>query len=195
MNIRNICVYCGSSPGNRPDYAASAQLLAKELVQRNTGLVYGGASVGVMGIVASAVLELGGKAIGVMPESLVSKELAHRGLTELHITASMHERKALMVELADGFVALPGGIGTLEEIFETWTWAQLGFHQKPCGLLNVSGFFDKLSEFLDHAVDEQFVKLPHREMLIVESEPAKLLDRFENYLPPAITKWVTKNEN
>jgi uncharacterized protein (TIGR00730 family) len=194
MNIRNICVYCGSSPGRNPDYLAGARLLAKELVQRNIGLVYGGANVGVMGVLANSVLELGGKAIGVIPEALVSKEIAHRGLTKLHVTKSMHERKSLMAELADGFVALPGGIGTMEEIFEMWTWAQLGFHQKPCGLLNLSRFFNKLGEFLDHVVNEQFVKAPHREMLIIESEPAKILDRFQNYQPPVVGKWITQTE-
>jgi uncharacterized protein (TIGR00730 family) len=130
----------------------------------------------------------------VIPESLVSKEIAHRGLTKLHVTKSMHERKSLMAELADGFVALPGGIGTMEEIFEMWTWAQLGFHQKPCGLLNLSRFFNKLGEFLDHVVNEQFVKAPHREMLIIESEPAKILDRFQNYQPPVVGKWITQTE-
>jgi uncharacterized protein (TIGR00730 family) len=194
MNINNICIYCGSSAGSKPDYATSAQVLAKELVRRNIGLIYGGSNVGIMAVVANSVLEIGGKAIGVIPEALVSKELAHRGLTKLHVTKSMHERKSLMAELADGFVALPGGIGTMEEIFEMWTWAQLGFHQKPCGLLNVSGYFDKLGEFLDHMVQEQFVKLPHREMLIIESEPAKIIDRFQQYVPPIVAKWITQTE-
>jgi uncharacterized protein (TIGR00730 family) len=145
-----------------------------------------------MGMIADTVLQLGGKAVGVIPEALARKEIAHNSLTELHVTQSMHERKTLMAELSDGFIALPGGIGTLEEIFEIWTWAQLGIHAKPCGLLNVAGYFDALTSFLDHAAAEQFVKQAHRSLLMVEQEPEALLNRFTSYAPPAIEKWVGK---
>ena len=192
--INNICIYCGSSPGRLEAYAASARAVAKSLVSRDIGLVYGGASVGIMGMVADHVLLLGGKAIGVIPESLARKEVAHGNLTELHITRSMHERKTLMAELADGFIALPGGIGTLEEIFEIWTWAQLGLHDKPCGLLNVEGYFDPLSKFLDHSVTEQFVNQQTRAMLFVENDPEALLERFATYRPPVVAKWVSADE-
>jgi uncharacterized protein (TIGR00730 family) len=190
--LKSICVYCGSSPGRLNAYSTAASALAASLVEQNIRLVYGGANVGIMGLLADTVLRLGGEAVGVIPEALVQKEVAHTGLTELHVTQSMHERKTLMAELSDGFVALPGGIGTLEELFEVWTWAQLGFHDKPCGLLNVEGYFDSLALFLDHAADEQFVKQPHRSMLIVESDSKKLLERFRNYVPPVITKWLDK---
>lgn len=172
----------------------AARELAKSLVEREIRLVYGGASVGIMGLIADTVLRLGGQAVGVIPDALLRKEVAHTNLTELHVTQSMHERKTLMAELSDGFIALPGGIGTLEEIFEVWTWAQLGFHKKPCGLLNVEGYFDSLISFLNHTVAEQFVKEPHRSMLIVERNPDPLLDRFASYEPPTIQKWVGKAE-
>lgn len=192
--MKNICVYCGANPGRQEAYSSAARDLAKALVDRDLGLVYGGASVGIMGLIAEAVLQLGGRVVGVMPEALVRKEIAHKRLTELHVTQSMHERKTLMAELSDGFIAMPGGIGTLEEIFEIWTWAQLGFHAKPCGLLNVAGYFDSLTMFLDHAVTEQFVKKPHHSMLIVEHESEALLDRFASYEPPSVQKWVGKAE-
>jgi len=192
--MKNICVYCGANPGRQEAYSGAARDLAKALVDRDLGLVYGGASVGIMGLIADAVLQLGGRVVGVMPEALVRKEIAHKRLTELHVTQSMHERKNLMAELSDGFIAMPGGIGTLEEIFEIWTWAQLGFHAKPCGLLNVVGYFDSLTTFLDHAVTEQFVKKPHRSMLIVDHEPEALLDRFARYEAPSVPKWVDKAE-
>jgi uncharacterized protein (TIGR00730 family) len=192
--LTSLCVYCGSSAGRIDDYSAAASALAKAMVERGIRLVYGGASVGIMGVVADAVLRLGGEAVGVIPEALMRKELAHAGLTELHVTPSMHSRKTLMAELADGFVALPGGIGTFEEIFEVWTWAQLGFHGKPCGLLNVAGYYDGLTAFLDHAAAEQFVRADQREMLVVEADPNALLDRFANYAPPALPKWVGPDE-
>lgn len=192
--MKSICVYCGSSPGRQEAYSSAARDLAKSLVDRNLRLVYGGASVGIMGLIADTVLQLGGQAVGVIPDALVRNEVAHANLTEIHVTQSMHERKTLMAELSDGFIAMPGGIGTLEEIFEIWTWAQLGFHRKPCGLLNIEGYFDSLSTFLDHAVAEQFVKKPHRSMLIVDSAPETLLDRFASYEPPTIQKWVRKAE-
>jgi uncharacterized protein (TIGR00730 family) len=176
--MRSVCVYCGSSPGRLDVYAVAARTIARALVDRDLRLVYGGASVGIMGTVADEVLRLGGQAIGVIPESLVRKEVAHGSLTELHVTQTMHERKMLMADFSDGFIALPGGIGTLEEIFEIWTWAQLGIHAKPCGLLNVAGYFDPLIAFLDRAVEEQFVKPAVRSLLLVESDPSELLDRF-----------------
>src|SRR5664279_280319 len=194
QKLTSLCVYCGSSSGRIETYANAARALAQAMVERGIRLVYGGARVGIMGAVADEVLRLDGKAVGVIPESLMRKELAHAGLTELHVTPSMHARKTLMAELADGFVALPGGIGTFEEIFEVWTWAQLGFHSKPCGLLNVAGYYDGLSAFLDHAANEQFVRADQRKMLVVESEPAALLDRFASYTPPALPKWVGLGE-
>lgn len=192
--INSICVYCGSSSGRLEVYSTAALLLAESLVKRNIKLVYGGASVGIMGMVANQVLKLGGQVIGVIPKALAHKEIAHQHLTELHITPSMHDRKMLMAELSDGFIALPGGIGTLEELFEIWTWAQLGFHNKPCGLLNVAGYYDSLIQFLDHVLAEQFVKPQHRELLMVEQHPDALLERYINYRPPVIKSWVSKEE-
>jgi uncharacterized protein (TIGR00730 family) len=190
MELKNICVYCGSNPGRLPVYKEQAQVFARELVKRELGLVYGGSSVGIMGVVADTVLAEGGRAIGIIPEALVRKEVEHKGLTELHVVGSMHERKAMMAQKSDGFVALPGGVGTLEELFETWTWAQLGFHGKPCGLLNVAGYYDKLAGFVDHMVGESFMKPEHRAMLIVESEPSRLLDRLATYRAPTVSKWI-----
>lgn len=192
--INSICVYCGSSSGRIEAYGSAGCALAKSLVSRNIRLVYGGAGIGIMGMVADQVMKLGGQAIGVIPKALAHKEVAHKNLTELHVTQSMHERKMLMAELSDGFIALPGGLGTLEELFEIWTWAQLGFHNKPCGLLNVEGYYDSLIGFLDHVLAEQFVKKDHHAMLIVETSPDTLLDRFINYQPPAVRHWVGKDE-
>lgn len=192
--MKSVCVYCGSNPGRQPAYAEAARGLGAALVERGLGLVYGGASVGIMGVLADTVLQLGGHVTGVIPEALVRREVAHGRLSELRVTGSMHERKTLMAELADGFVALPGGIGTLEEVFEAWTWAQLGLHGKPCGLLNVAGYFDGLVAFLDHAVAERFVKEPHRSMLIVSDDPSDLLHRFETYEAPAVKKWIAKGD-
>lgn len=192
--MKSVCVYCGSNEGRLPLYAEAARSLGRALVERELGLVYGGASVGIMGILADTVLELGGRVTGVMPESIVRKEVAHRGLTELRVTSSMHERKMTMAELSDAFVALPGGIGTLEEIFEAWTWAQLGLHGKPCGLLNVAGYYDGLIAFLDHTIAESFVKNANRAMLIVSDDPTDLLDRFAGYRAPVVEKWIRKGE-
>ena len=192
--MRRICVYCGSSPGRDPCYAEAARELARALVDRNLGLVYGGAAVGLMGTVADAVLAAGGEVVGVIPHVLEAKEVAHRSLTELHTVGSMHERKALMVELSDGFIALPGGLGTLDELFEVLTWAQLGLHGKPSGLLNVLGYYDGLTRFLEHAVHEQFVRASHREMLLVDTDPGRLLDRFDLYRAPQVTKWLGPGE-
>lgn len=194
MSVERICVFTGSSPGAKDEYSAAATELAEELVKRNFELVYGGANVGLMGIVADRVLALGGRVIGVIPESLVEWEVAHRNLTELRVVSSMHERKALMAELSEGFIALPGGVGTLEETFEVLTWAQLGMHAKPCGLLNVAGFFDHLITFLDHIVDERFLKQVHRDLLLVDECADGLLDAFDCYVAPKIDKWVDRSQ-
>jgi uncharacterized protein (TIGR00730 family) len=192
--IRSVCVYCGSSSGRLDSYSDTARALATELVSREISLVYGGASIGIMGLLADTVLHLGGRVAGVIPESLVRKEIMHNNLTELHVTKSMHERKSMMADLSDGFIAMPGGIGTLEELFEILTWAQLGFHDKPCGLLNVERYFDALIAFLDHSVKERFIKPEHRSMLIVENCPGVLLDRFSGYSPPHVEKWVREGQ-
>ena len=178
----SICVFTGSRDGARAEYAALARQLGRTLVERDYRLVYGGGKVGLMAVIADAVLELGGHVTGVIPDSLVSHEVAHRGLSDLRIVRSMHERKALMAELSDGFIAMPGGIGTLEEFFEVLSWAQLGIHGKPCGLLNTAAYFNPLIDFLDKAVDEGFLKPKHRALLILGSEPAELLARFEKVM-------------
>ena len=192
--MKNICVYCGSSVGKSPAYRHAAHRLARELVARDLGLVYGGASVGLMGELANEVLALGGRAVGVIPTRLALKEVAHTGLDNLFVVDSMHERKAKMAELSDGFIALPGGWGTLEEIFEILTWAQLGLHEKPCGLLNVDGYYDHLGAFLKHAQDERFVRDVYSSIVMIESEPAALLDRFDHYEAPRVQKWITATE-
>ena len=192
--MKTVCVYCGSNPGNRPEFIQSARGLARELVAREICLVYGGASVGIMGEIADTVLAGGGKVVGVIPQSLVDKEVSHSGLTELKIVSSMHERKEIMADLSDGFIALPGGLGTMEEIFEVLTWAQLGFHKKPCALLNAEGYYDNLTQFLNHAVAEGFVANMHREMLLVEEEPRRLLDSMSTYRAPVVDKWIGRNE-
>jgi len=192
--MRAICVFCGSNEGARGDYAAAARTLAGELARRGITLVYGGAKVGLMGIVADTALAAGGEVIGVMPHALVEREVAHGGLTRLHEVASMHERKAMMSDLSDGFIALPGGAGTLEEVFEVWTWGQLGHHAKPVGLLNVAGFYDGLVRFLDHQAEERFMRPEHRAMLMVEAGPASLIDRFAAYEAPSVQKWISRDE-
>src|SRR3954471_11403967 len=187
--MERLCVFCGSSLGRAPAYAASAAQLGRVLAQRGIGLVYGGGRVGLMGVLADAALAAGGEVIGVIPQALVERELGHRGLTQLRVVDSMHARKALMGELAAGFIALPGGIGTLEELFEVWSWAQLGLHRKPCGLLDVDGFFAPLVGFLDGQVEEGFIHPTYRAMLAVASTPEALLDAFAAYEPPA-EKWT-----
>ncbi len=194
MKIKNICVYCGSSPGKDPAFAQAAVNLAQAMCELDIGLVYGGAAVGVMGAVADAMLEAGGVAVGVIPKSLAIKEVAHDKLHELHVVASMHERKAMMAELADGFIALPGGWGTLEEIFEILTWAQLGFHDKPCGLLNVAGYYDGLIGFLENSYEQKFVNELFRPMLMEAHEPAVLLNQFSTYRAPKVRKWMGEDE-
>lgn len=192
--MKRVCVFCGSSPGARPEYVQAATELGQALVSRNLGLVYGGAGVGMMGKLADVVLQEGGEVIGVIPQSLVEKGVAHTRLSDLRIVASMHERKELMVDLADGFVALPGGLGTLEEFLEVLTWAQLGIHQKPCGLLSVCQYYEKLIEFLDHAVLQRFVKSEHRSMLLVEENPKELLERLAQYRPVVVDKWMDRDK-
>ena len=192
--MKNICVYCGSNPGRLPEYRDAARLLGYEMAGRGLGLVYGGASIGVMGAVADAVLERGGQAVGVIPYSLATKEVSHDGLDELIVVDSMHERKAKMAELSDGFIALPGGWGTIEEIFEMLTWAQLGFHEKPCGLLNVAAYYDPLFAFLENAIEQQFVKEAYRPMIMMDEVPAALLDRFDEYRAPKVKKWIGPEE-
>ncbi len=192
--MKKICVYCGSNPGRDPIYIEGACALVREIAARNIGLVYGGASIGIMGAIADTVLHEGGEVVGVIPQSLVDKEIAHHGLTELKVVGSMHERKALMAELSDGFIALPGGLVTLEEIIEVLTWAQLGFHTKPCGLLNIHGYYDGLSSFLNPAVHEQFIKKEHHSMLIIENNPQRLLDQLWAYKSPLqMNKWVQRD--
>ncbi len=186
----NICVFCGSSLGAREDYREAAWRLGKTLAERDIGLVYGGASVGLMGVVADAALEHDGPVYGVLPKALADLEIAHDNLTELHIVTSMHERKAKMADMSDAFIALPGGIGTLEEMFEVWTWSQLGFHAKPVGLLNVAGFFDGLERFLDNLVSEAFVKQAHRSILCADEDPGALMDKLAAAELPKDRKWV-----
>ncbi len=193
-SMKNICVYCGSNPGRLQDYCEAAQRLGRELAEQGLGLVYGGASVGVMGAVADAILANGGRAIGVIPHALATKEVSHQGLDDLLVVDSMHERKAKMAELSDGFIALPGGWGTIEEIFEMLTWAQLGFHEKPCGLLNVSHYYDDLFAFLDKAIREQFVKPEYRPMIMMDEDPANLIRRFAQYRAPKVKKWIGQEE-
>lgn len=192
--MRRVCVFCGSSPGVHPEYREVAARLGRQLAHDGIGLVYGGASIGLMGTVADAAREAGGEVIGVIPRSLVDLEVAHNGLDDLRIVGSMHERKALMSELSDAFVALPGGIGTLEEIFEVWTWAQLGSHAKPCAFLNVRGFYDSLLGFLDHVVEDGFLRPVHRDMVLVETEPEALLRAIRRYEAPAVAKLIGRDQ-
>ncbi len=190
--MRRICVYCGSSTGESAVYASAARELAEVLVRHDIELVYGGASRGMMGIIADAMLESEGTVHGVIPRMLVEKEVAHPNLSEMHIVTSMHERKSMMAALSDGFIAMPGGFGTLEEIIEILTWGQLQFHDKPCGLLNVRGYFDHLLAFLDHAQEQGFVKAQNRRMLLCDADPAALVRKFERYEAPRVEKWITR---
>ena len=193
--IQRICVFCGSRPGSRPEYLEAARQLGSLLAERRIGLVYGGASVGVMGALANAALRAGSEVIGVIPESLVRWEVAHDHLTEMKVVNSMHERKALMAELSDAVIALPGGFGTFEELFETITWSQLGIERKPIGVLNVGGFYDGLLALVEHAIEEGFVPAQDRALILHAAEPAVLLDRIVNYEPPVPTrKWLQRNQ-
>jgi uncharacterized protein (TIGR00730 family) len=192
--FRRVCLFAGSNAGMRGEYRRAASDLGRVLAGRRIGLVYGGAHVGLMGAVADAALASGAHVIGVIPESLVAKEVAHGGLTELRIVSSMHERKALMSDLADAFIALPGGWGTWEEFFEMLTWAQLGLHRKPCGLLNVLDYFDPLLSFVDHSIQEGFVRREYRSMICVDTSPDGLLDRLAAYEPPVVQKWIEREQ-
>lgn len=192
--MERICVYCGSNLGRRPSYLATAQALGQELAACQITLVYGGGNVGLMGAIADATLAAGGEAIGVIPQALVDKEVAHRGLSDLRVVSSMHDRKALMAELSDAFIALPGGLGTLEELCEVATWTQLGFHQKAVGLLNVEGFYDGLLGFLEGAIAEQFLRPEHRQILIAATEPGDLLDQLAQAKLPTVAKWIGRGE-
>ncbi|MDX2098851.1 MAG: TIGR00730 family Rossman fold protein [Leptolyngbyaceae cyanobacterium bins.59] len=190
--MNRICVFCGSNIGAKPLYQTIAQQMGMCLANRQLELVYGGGNVGLMGTIADAVLAAGGRVTGVIPEALMAKELAHTGLTELHVVGSMHERKALMVQLADGFVALPGGFGTLDEFCEVLTWAQLGFHQKPCGILNVEGYYDSLLALVNHAVQERFIHPEHRSLVLESNDPEQLLDQMIQYQPAIVEKWIER---
>lgn len=194
MAISSLCVFCGSSSGAKPVYGQAAHTLGDTLARAGIDLVYGGAHVGLMGKVANAALAAGGKVTGVMPTALVEKEVAHSGLTEFHQVASMHERKALMADLSDGFIALPGGAGTLEEVFEVWTWAQLGYHEKPVALLNVDGYYGQLLGFFDHVVGEKFLRREHADMVIVETDAARLIEACRAYQPQHVAKWIESDE-
>lgn len=192
---RGVCVFCGSSIGTRPEYAEAARHLGRELARRGLVLVYGAGDVGLMGILADAALEAGGQVVGMIPRALVEREVAHRGLTELHVVETMHQRKALMADRSEAFLALPGGYGTLDELFEILTWAQLGIHQKPIGLLNVAGYFDPLLAWIDHGVAEEFLRPRHRNLLLVSREVTELLEAVLSAPPqPATSKWANRED-
>ena len=188
--MKRVCVFCGSSEGSRPDYVESARRMGEEIAHRGLGLVYGGGKVGLMGAVADAALAAGGEVIGVIPDALVSKEVGHEGLTELHVVGSMHERKKLMADLSNGFVALPGGYGTLEEFLEVLSWAQLSIHEKPCAILDVAGYWEPLVSLFDRTVAEGFVRPNHRSLVLTGRDPGELLDLMKRYTPAAEKKWV-----
>jgi uncharacterized protein (TIGR00730 family) len=190
--LQSICVFCGSSTGANPAYRRAAESLGRAIATSGRRLVYGGGNVGLMGVLADAALEQGGQVIGVIPRHLVDLEVAHQSLTEQRIVDSMHQRKQLMAELAEGFVILPGGLGTLEEFFEVWTWGQLGLHRKPYGILNVASYFDSLLAFLDHSVSERFVRPDHRRLLLMAEDPVELLHRLDTYAVPLSPKWIDR---
>jgi uncharacterized protein (TIGR00730 family) len=192
--LKSVCVFCGSNSGARDTYAEAARDLGRLLAERGITLVYGGAAIGLMGAVADGALAAGGRVVGIMPRALIAREIGHPGLSELRMVESMHQRKALMADLSDGFIGLPGGVGTMEEVFEMWTWGQLGDHGKPVGLLNVDGFFDALLAFVTHQTNELFMRPAHREMLLVDKSAESLLDRFAAYQAPTVTKWIGPGE-
>jgi len=192
--VHRVCVFCGSNRGARPEYADAARALAASLVRQRIALVYGGGRVGLMGELADAMLAAGGEVIGVIPRNLVLREVGHTGLSDLRVVETMHERKLLMADLSDAFIALPGGLGTLEEIFEIWTWAQLGIHRKPVGFLDVDGYYGPLMSFLDRGVEEQFIRGRHRAMAVVERDPERMLQRFRDYAPPAVEQWIDREK-
>ncbi|MCK9617971.1 MAG: TIGR00730 family Rossman fold protein [Lentimicrobiaceae bacterium] len=190
--MKTICVFCGSSMGSRPVYREKAREFGKLLARKNIDLVYGGSNIGLMRVLADTVMEFGSKAIGVMPDNLVKREVAHRGITKLHIVGSMHERKALMAELSDAFVVFPGGFGTLDEMFEMLTWIQLNLVEKPCGILNINGYYDQLLQFLDHCVEEQFIRFEHRANVIVDTDMECLLEKLLDFQPTHVEKWIDR---
>ena len=190
--MKRICIFCGSSEGSRPEYRIATEELGAELVRRNIGLVFGGGNVGLMGVLADAVLKAGGDVVGVIPESLMAREIGHNGLTKLHVVRSMHERKALMADLSDAFIALPGGFGTLEEFCEVVTWSQLGLHAKPCGILNVLGYYSPLLAMFDRAVEERFLKPENRALVLARDKPADLLQALEDLRPVHVEKWLDR---
>jgi uncharacterized protein (TIGR00730 family) len=192
--VTSLCIFCGSSPGGDPIYAETARHLGRTLAARGTRIVYGGGCVGLMGELADAALASGGEVIGVIPAGLVTREVAHNGLADLRVVKTMHERKALMSDLSEAFLALPGGAGTLEEFFEVWTWTQLGIYRKPAALLNVAGYFDALLAFLDHAVAERFLRDEHRAMVLVDDDAERLLERLESARVPDVPKWIDRGE-
>ena len=193
--MKRVCVFCGSSKGVRAEYTLAAKAMGQALVKRNIGLVYGGGDVGLMRVLADAALAAGGDVIGVIPSALAEREVAHAGLTKLHIVRTMHERKQMMHDLSDAFVALPGGLGTLEEFFEVLTWGQLGMHAKPCGILDVEGFYEPLLALLDRAVEDQLLRAENRTMLIYDTGAERLLDRMAAYEAPAVAKWIGRDES
>ena len=190
--MKRLCVFCGSSPGVRPSYVEAATALGALLAKRGIGVVYGGASIGIMGAVADGALAAGGEVIGVIPERLAVREVAHQGISRMHVVTTMHERKALMAELSDAFVALPGGIGTFEELFEVWTWGQLGMHAKPCALLDVADYYAPLLAFIEHSVAEGFLRPVYRDMLVVARAPGELLERLAAWQAPPVKTWLDK---
>lgn len=192
--MKSICLYTGASPGARDEYRLAAEAVAGEIARRGMTLVYGGGHVGLMGAAADAALAAGGEVVGVIPADIADREIEHRGLSELLVVDSMHERKMAMLKRADGMIALPGGLGTMEELFEVWTWNQLGFHQKPVGLLNVAGYYDHLLRFLDHMVEQRFVKDSHRDLLLVDEDYEALLDRMGAFEPPVVDKWLDRKD-
>ena len=192
--MKSICVFCGSSHGALEVYSVAARETGRMIAEQGYTLVYGGAKVGLMGTVADAALAAGGKVIGVLPRALQDKEIGHEGLSDLHLVGSMHERKAKMADLSDAFIALPGGVGTLEEIFEVWTWGQLGYHAKPCGFLNIEGYYDHLIAFLNHQTQEGFTRQTMRDMVQIAGTPEEMIALFENYTPPSAPKWIKRDE-
>jgi uncharacterized protein (TIGR00730 family) len=192
--LRTVCIFCAANPGVHPLYAERARDMGRFLAGSGRRLVFGGGRTGLMGALAEGALGAGGEVIGIMPKHLVDREVAHTGLTELHVVSSMHERKALLAELSDGFLAMPGGLGTMEELFEIWTWGQLGLHRKPYGLLEMNGFFAPLLAFIDHAVGEGFIQQLNRDLLVVDEDPAALIARMEAVVPPKLARWMTREE-
>ncbi|MGE8361101.1 TIGR00730 family Rossman fold protein [Pseudomonas sp.] len=192
MTLRSICVFCGASPGAHPIYRQAAEALGRHLAEQGVRVIYGGGAGGLMGVVADAAMAAGGEVVGIIPQSLERAEIGHTGLTRLEVVDTMHSRKARMAELSDAFIALPGGLGTLEELFEVWTWGQLGYHSKPLGLLDVNGFYGKLGDFLDHLVQERFVRAEHRGMLQLSETPDDLLHKLRHWQPSVAPKWVDR---